>query len=877
MRLPTVRSARFLALAAAILALAAPAEAYYQYVHFLTSSAPYTPVYERFDLSALLNNTVSVLALDAAPVTPGNDSFASVISQVQQAAAAWNSVSSSGLRVAFGGMMAPGQAPATPFIEVTFTSDLPPGVLAEAAPTVNVAAKPSTDANGAAFFPIVGSVVMLNSNTSVPPGPSYAETYYTTTIHELGHALGLQHTFTASAMSQAVIRNTNRQRPLDVDDEAALSVLYGKTGWTAAYGSISGQITSQGAGVPLASVVAIPPIGSPVSALTNPDGTYRIVGLPPGQYLLYVHPLPPDADVRSPKDASGNAFPTGSPFETVFFPSSAAGGGGTLDVSKVTPVTVTAGTEVKNQSVDVPARSAVPVYDLVTFSYFDPTQQTYSWSGGAVTPAFVNSVQSATQGLATLTFRAASGSTPAPQSATVLGGFNTYEVASCCTPQSVVMYVTMPVFPQAGPRHLVLNFGNDMYVLPDALTIVANNPPAITSLKGNSDGSVTIAGTNLSSGTQIFFDGLAAAIQTPYSGKNGTGTITVIPPTGFEGQRATVVAYNPDGQNSTTLDSVQLAYGQTLPYPPATYTYPSRGVSTFGIAPATLPAGVLAKVDITTDTLNFTAGAFTAGFGTSDVLVRDLWVVSPTHAIANVIVAPNAAAGYSELSEISGFRRIDFGGYFSVTATDPTKPAITAVTNAASTQATIYPGALVSITGSNLAVNGSAATLLLNNAPIDIASAAGSQVVFSLPPDTPLGLASLTLSNGVDQAPSVEFQVALPPPAISSVSFANGNALTPNTPATFGDSLDVHVTGLDATVLNNLGRLSITVGGVSMPVAQVVANTDGSDDIFVTLNQPPAGLEPLAVWVDGSSSAAMNIPIVAPPPAATTTATASNQ
>ena len=869
MRTRTVRAARVLAVAAAILALAAPAEAYYHYVHFLTSTGPFTPVYEKFDLTALLNNTVSVLVLDSAPTTSGNDSFASVISQVQQAAAAWNSVSTSSLRVSFGGLMDPAQQPATPFIEVTFTSDLPPGVLAEAAPTVNVAAKPTTDASGAAFFPIVGSMVMLNSNTSLPPGPSFAETYYTTTIHELGHAMGLQHTFTASAMSQAVIRNTNRQRPLDVDDEAALSVLYGKTGWTAAYGSISGQITSGGAGVPLASVVAIPPNGAPVSALTNPDGTYRIVGVPPGQYLLYVHPLPPDADVRSPKDALGNAFPTGSPFETVFFPSSARGGG-TLDLSKVTPVTVSAGTEVKSQSVDVPARAAVPIYDVVTFSYFDPTLQSYSWSGGAVTPAFVNSTQGATEGLATITFSAASGSTPVPQSAAVLGGFSTYEIAACCSPQAVVAYISMPVFPQSGPRHLVLNFGNDMYVLPYALTLTTNNPPAITSVNGNGDGTVTIAGTNLSTGTSYFFDGLEAAIQTPFSGKNGTGTVTVVPPTGFEGQTATVVAYNSDGQNSTTLDSVALAYGQTLPYPPATYAYPSLGVSTFGITPATLPQGVLAKVDITTDTLNFTPGAFTQGFGTSDVLVRDLWVLSPTHAVANVLVAPNAAAAYSELSEISGFRRIDFGGYFNVAAADPAGPGITSVVNNSATQATLYPGAFVTISGVNLAVDGPATAVYLNDAPAPVGSASANQVIFTIPLNTPAGLATLRVSNGVSEAPAVELTIALAPPAITSVSFANGQALNASSPATSGDTLDLNVTGLDPSVLTNTGRMSVTVAGVSVPVVNIIANTDGSDDIWVTLNQVSTGQFPIAVWVDGSSSSAVSIPTIAPPPPVTT-------
>ena len=96
-------------------------------------------------------------------------------------------------------------------------------------------------------------------------------------------------------MSQDVIRNTSRARPLDADDIASLSELYGTANWTANFGSISGHVTANGQPWNMASVVAIPPVGPAVSALTNPDGSYTINGLPPGQYMLYVHPLPQDA------------------------------------------------------------------------------------------------------------------------------------------------------------------------------------------------------------------------------------------------------------------------------------------------------------------------------------------------------------------------------------------------------------------------------------------------------------------------------------------------------------------------------------------------------------------------------------------------------
>ena len=84
-----------------------------------------------------------------------------------------------------------------------------------------------------------------------------------------------------------------------------------------------------GAGVNLASVVAISPNGAAVSTLTNPDGTYRIDGLPPRSYYVYVHPLPPAQQGQAtPGDivffrgrGQTTAGARSSPFLTVFYPS----------------------------------------------------------------------------------------------------------------------------------------------------------------------------------------------------------------------------------------------------------------------------------------------------------------------------------------------------------------------------------------------------------------------------------------------------------------------------------------------------------------------------------------------------------------------------
>jgi uncharacterized protein (TIGR03437 family) len=853
---------RILAAAAVAAMLGTPAEAYYHYIHFLTVTGPFTALYEKFDLTALPSKTVSVLVSDVAPNTSGNDSFASVLSQVKEAAAQWNAVSASDLRVAFGGLEAAGQASNTPGIDVVFTDDLAPGILAETGVTVTSGAV--TTVGGSNFFPIVRSTMMMNVNVDVPPGPSYAETYFTTAVHEMGHALGLQHTFTSSAMSQSVIRDTTRLRALGPDDVAGLAVLYGKSGWNAAYGSISGTVTSLGQGVSMASVVALPATGQPVSTLTNPDGTYEIDGVPPGQYLLYVHPLPPDADIRNPEDANGKAFAASNPFQTLFYP-------GTLDWTAATPVSVQAGAVTAKLNFTVQPRAAVPAYDMVTFSYFDSANQTYSWVGNPVTPAFINSSQTATAGWGTVVIQSASGNTAVPQSATLLGGIPNAIVSPCCNGVAIALYFPMPPNAGSGPRHLVLNYGNDMYILPDGVNLTLNNPPAISALGANKDGSVTVSGSNLDAGSQIFFDGLEAGVVTPFTpptGDSTTGTVTVTPPPGFGGQNASVVAYNQDGQNSTTLDSVDLVYGFALQNPPPVYAYPASAAPQIAVIPANLPAGAFARVDVFSLNMTFVDGQVTLGLGTDDVTVSQLWM-TPTHLVANLRVASNAALGTSDISVISGFQVATQAQAFQTVSANAQSPSIALVTNGILSQATLYPGGYGTVWGSNLLVAGATTQLSLNDNPVVVAYASANQVNFVIPSNFATGPATFKLNNGVNDALPLELQIDLAPPAIASVAFLSGPGPDANHPAADGSVLNVLVTGLDPTVLSNPDRVRVTLGGVGMTVDGISTTpNNGVYQIQVSLIQPPAGDHvPLAVWVDGSSSAPVFIPVQQPAPA----------
>src|SRR5208282_4223066 len=113
--------ARLMALAAGIAAMSPLASAYYHWIFFPSSTAPFTPLNARFDLTALTDNTVNYFISNQGPSTlmPG-DSLTALYSQIHGAAAVWNGVSTSSLHLHFGGVAPIGVPQAEPGIDVIF-------------------------------------------------------------------------------------------------------------------------------------------------------------------------------------------------------------------------------------------------------------------------------------------------------------------------------------------------------------------------------------------------------------------------------------------------------------------------------------------------------------------------------------------------------------------------------------------------------------------------------------------------------------------------------------------------------------------------------------------------------------------------------------
>jgi uncharacterized protein (TIGR03437 family) len=827
------------ALALGICALViSPLSAYYHYVHY---NAAGVAINEKFDLTAIPNQTVTYFVTTSGPtIYPQNDSFSSVLSQVNQAISTWNAVGTSSVRLAFGGLYNPSTPlPATPGGRVEF-SQLPPGYYGMTSVTTSTAISPS-----AQFVPILYSTVYLTTDLATAPGPSYSSAFFLTTVHEIGHSLGLQHTYTSSAMSTAATRATSLTTPIHADDIAGLSVLYPTSTFSSSTGTITGRVTANGAGVHMASVVAIHQGSDAVSTLTNPDGTFEIDGVPAGNYVIYAHPLPPGItssclNICAPLDVNGNAVPPSGPFDTTFY------GSGTGSIP-ATQTAVAAGQVTPGINIAVTPRSNVPVYDITMFTFYGTN---------VVSPGYLNIASSQGYGgvLAAGTGVTASGKVVNGLTAQIMGGAaSIYAVAAYTDPNNntyLNIGVEYSLGGTAGPQHLIFTLGDYTYVLPSALNLVTSGAPTVSGISPNGDGSVTINGTNFASSSLIYFDGLPATIR---SLNPQTGQAVVIPPPGASGQQSTVIVYNYDGQNSLFVQASS----------PVTYPYPAAPAPTFTLTPASLPAGSEALVTINGTNTSFTSGQTVVGFGSSDVYVRSVIVQSPTQLLADVSIPTGAVNTSLEASVIAGFQIAAQPNAFQIVAPVTALPAvIPSLQNATAGLTGAYPGATVTFTGTNLEAGSANPSVTINGNPVAILSATANSVTMQLPSNLSTGAAILALNNGATNSFPVAVNIAPPPATITSIQNAGGSAITAVNPISGGNVVNLYLSGFasSSTAING-SQVTINVGGVNHTAVLVQPVAGGLFEVtFVLSNLVPAGSQtPIVVYLNGNSSYASTI------------------
>jgi hypothetical protein len=808
---------RIAVLAAMLLSLSSVSSAYYYWIYFPGRTGPFQAYPAKFDLTTLTDKTVSYFISDQPPgKLMDGDNYDALVSQIRLAAETWNGVKTSDVRLRFGGFETLGATPqATPGIDVVFDDDMLPGLLAQTSHFLSAAGDLT---KGPGFVPILRSKLQLRSDLTAKQQASYSDAFFLTIVHEFGHTLGLQHSTVSATMSTSTTRATTKARPLAADDIAGISLLYPTGSFAASTGSLTGRVLLNGKAVNMASVVALSLNGTAIGTLSNPDGSYRIDGIPPGDYYVYTQPLPPaqqdeatPAAIVPPSDSLGGNFAAFTGFAGQFFPN-------TRNWQQATTTTLAAGATAGDINFDVAALPGPRIYNLDILAYLGPADQ----------PAYVHAPSLVSGYRGWMVFDGPGTLVPntsnlAPgMSLSVIGPAAKLEPGTLGYFVSVYLKTVVDANPvsQPTPVALAVTTSDDLYVLPSAFTVVPAAGPTINSVSGSNDAlgntTVTLNGDNLSLDTRVLFDGAAAtSIQ-----KNDDGSFAVTAPPAIGSHVAVLEALASDGQTSM----------QTMgTLPPPTFTYSAPDHPTLSITPAAVTAGTDTMIEVDGFNTNFAEGQTVIGFGSSDVVVRRTWIINPGKALLNISINSGATAGLVTVTAATGVQAVTLNAGLQVMPAVSKQISLRApVLNLATGLPGVPTGGTIVASATGLPANLQGWTLTIADVKVDFALDASSNIRAVVPGSTPLGPTVLRLisPNGDSIAP-ILFNVDAQPPVIQAAyDQRDANSLVfddASHPVAPGDVIMLDVAGLFGS-------------NPSIPASGVHISVGGVDHVATALN-----------------------------------------
>ena len=827
-------------LAVVLLSATSLAWGHYRWVYFTGREGPFKPMPLKFDLNALPDHTVQYfISRDGAKVLMPGDSALSLASQIRGAAEIWNQVPGSALRLQFGGTADTTTEQSTPRIDVVFSDEIPPGVLAQAFPETTSDFTYLGGEKSPGFAPILRGRLELRSDLTVDQQASSSDAFFLTMVHEFGHTMGLQHSMTSAVMATSITRSTSKSRPLAADDIAGLATLYPAPGYLASRGVIAGKVTSGDNGLNLASVVALAADGTAIGGMTLPDGTYRIDGLPPGDYRVYAHPLPPAefgeamaAGIIPPSDLTGVPFPASTGFATQFFP-------GTQEWTEAAPITVVAGQSADAVNFSLPSRDDPGVHSMRTFAYLGEPGPVFPVQA----PPLVSGdrrwlVLQAPGMLIPETTELAPG-----LRVSVIGGPALVEQATLQYWTSGFLLIVADAAPvdRATPIALAVNTDKDLYVLPAAFSVVPSPHPQIVSVTGTSDSTgqefATVSGVNLDADTRIFFDGspaLSVAV-------NEDGSLVAAAPPAVAEHHAAIEAVSPNGQTSGQVLGTQ---------PQPVFTYAAAQFPSIQISPGFLIAGTSAMVRIDGTFTNFQEGRTAIGFGSSDITVRQMWVLSPTSILMNVTLSPNTKPGTVQVTAVTGLQMVTNQTVIEIHAPDPGTVSVRVpMINPDTGMQGVPAGGKFIIEAAGLPEDLAGWSIKVGGLDAGFVRTDDGRLLVDAPWGVPVGPAIVDLAGpGGAASPPVLMQIDAQPPRIFAL--VNADYLWPDAlnPMRAGDHVLLLVAGLsEAGEAVPAESLQIRLGDLRLPAASIFDTGGGVQ--WVELALPEGSASDQIQWV----------------------------